>query len=103
MAKVSKVEVKVNDKVIGEVEVTEFDNVQEAVTALTEKRALKMLNARLRSEITNKARMAYLQDSPEKQIARIARAAKKGDLSKDEAAKKISALLPQLTAQAANA
>lgn len=96
MAKLENVEVKVDGKVIGIAEVKSFDSVEEAVTELGNDKCLKLINAKTKSDTTNLVRMKHLQDTPENQMGRLLRAAKKGTVTKEDAKAKIADLLAQL-------
>lgn len=60
--KSNKVEVKSQGKVIGEVNVPEYENLKEAVSALTEERCISLINRQNKSDLTNEFRAAATRE-----------------------------------------
>lgn len=96
MARKENVPVKVDGKEIGVAEVPVFDNLDEALAELGNDKALRLINAKVKSDTTNAVRIKFMQDTPEKQMGRILRAAQKGTVSKEDARNKVQELLAQL-------
>jgi len=72
--KTNKVEVKSKGKVIGEVQVQEFDSVQEATKTLTEEKVLSLINRQHKSDTTNEYRASLTRErSPQAQLAAMAK------------------------------
>lgn len=60
--KSNKVEVKSQNKVIGEVSVPEYENLKEAVQNLTEEKCLSLINRQYKSDLTNEFRAAATRE-----------------------------------------
>lgn len=100
MAKTISVEVKTkgeNAQVLGSCEFPEFESVSEALAAFGEEKLLAKINAKVKADAVNAVRVAAAQNTPEKQISRIMRAKRKGEISREDAAKQVSELLAQLS------
>ena len=92
----STVEVKVDGEVVGTAEVPSYDSIDEAIQDLEAAKVLKLVNRSVKADVCNKVRMAHLNDTPERKIARIAREAKKGTIDKATAAAQIQAIAAQM-------
>ena len=86
-------EVKVQDKVIGSATYVEYDNLAEALENLDESDVLKIVNRGVKLNETNKIRAKAANDTPARQIGRIARQLKKGAVNKDQAKDLIESIL----------
>lgn len=96
MAKVIDVEVKREGTVVATIAVSQYETIAEAIESLGEDKCLNDLNRQLKTDASNRARVAAAEQSVESQIARIARGAKKGTVSKSDAKAQLAALLSQL-------
>lgn len=69
-----KVDVKTKGKVIGQVEVQQFDSVEEAVKTLGAERVKSLINQQHRSNTMNEFRAAQTRDvSPVSKLAKLAK------------------------------
>jgi negative regulator of sigma E activity len=91
-------DVKVNKEVVGQATCSKYNSVEEATSSIPADKLLKLINRSVKSEASNKVRLSFMGETPERAIARIARAAKKGEISKSDAAAQIQALAAKLAA-----
>jgi len=72
--KTIKKSVKTDGKIIGEIEVPQYDNVAEAVKGLTEATALSKLNRQVASDFMNEFRASQTRDiSPINKLQKMAK------------------------------
>lgn len=95
--KVLSVEVKREGNVVATIDVPQYETLAEAIEASNETDVLSDYNRQVKTDLSNRARVAAAEQSIESQIARIARASKKGNVSKSDAKAQLAALLAQLT------
>lgn len=94
--KVITVDVKREGNVVASIEVPQYESLAEAIEASNESDVLSDYNRQVKTDASNRARVAAAEQSLESQIARIARKSKKGELSKSDAKAQIADLLAQL-------
>lgn len=91
------VEVKREGNLVATIDVPQYESIEEAIAASDEASVLGDYNRQVKTDMSNRARVAAAEQSIESQIARIARASKKGNVSKSDAKAQLAALLAQLT------
>lgn len=94
-------EVKKDDKVIGVATFERYDSVEEAENDLGtddegNSKLLKLINSTVKQRACNAVRVDFLQNTPTRQISRIARSIRRGDIDKASGGAQIRALLEQM-------
>ena len=66
-------DVKIDQQIVGQAKVIVYENMAEAIKALTEEACLKLVNAKARQDAMNKRREKLREESLERRAGKLAR------------------------------